>query len=463
MSAFQDPLYQQLKDFPFDALVAKRPMSARLRSENGWSAETTDRAIEEYRRFLYLAIRAGHPVSPSVPVDQVWHTHLIYTRSYWDELCGKVLMRPLHHEPSQGGAEEATKYAQWYRKTLKSYRDHFLEEPPTDLWPRAPQLTHGHRSFSFLRQANQRLHRAVQRFVNALPCVGFPIALTSPFELPGPDFVVLYFTVLLVGVLVALMLRYVLRKEPTEPTEARELTAIEMAYLCEGSSRSVQTALLEMVEKGTVTIEGDTIQVIEQPKDPNLLEYKIFASIEKQHGSLSKVLTELRTTPIGEVEGKLIKLGLLETSDRFFWARWVPALVILGVALFGTAKILIGIARAKPVLLLVVLVMVTIGLMILLLLQPRRTRAGNNAVERLKDDASVGNIHGLSSSFAILGVAALVGQSGTEELHNAYDAWEKQIRSTQVTSANGCGSGGGGGDSGGGGCGGGSGCGGCGG
>ena len=78
----------------------------RLRRENGWSASFARRAIEEYRKFLVLAATARHPVSPSDVVDQVWHLHLLYTRSYWDELCANVLPRPLHHAPSTGAASE---------------------------------------------------------------------------------------------------------------------------------------------------------------------------------------------------------------------------------------------------------------------------------------------------------------------------------------------------------------------
>ena len=111
------------------------PFSARLARENGWVRAFAERVVEEYRRFLYLAVTAGHPVTPPVAVDQAWHLHLTYTRSYWDELCGRVLGRPLHHDPTKGGAAERDKYADWYTRTLDSYRAAFGEEPPPDIWP----------------------------------------------------------------------------------------------------------------------------------------------------------------------------------------------------------------------------------------------------------------------------------------------------------------------------------------
>jgi hypothetical protein len=87
-------------------------------------------------------MRAGHKVSPSPAVDAAWHEHLCHTRSYWDDLCGRVLGRPLHHEPSRGGAEEAAKHAAMYAQTLASYRRWF-GEPPADVWPPVDRAARG--------------------------------------------------------------------------------------------------------------------------------------------------------------------------------------------------------------------------------------------------------------------------------------------------------------------------------
>ena len=66
--------------------------------------------ISEYRRFVFLALAAGHPVTPSDQVDQAWHLHLLYTNSYWNRFCGETLGRRLHHGPTQGGASERDKF-----------------------------------------------------------------------------------------------------------------------------------------------------------------------------------------------------------------------------------------------------------------------------------------------------------------------------------------------------------------
>lgn len=129
------PLWTKLSAFEFDAQQATLTFTRRLARDNGWSAELAKRVVDEYRRFLFLSQVAGHPVTPSDEVDQAWHLHLVYTRSYWDELCGRVLEQPLHHGPTRGGPVEGGKFEDWYERTLGSYREWFGEAPPEDIWP----------------------------------------------------------------------------------------------------------------------------------------------------------------------------------------------------------------------------------------------------------------------------------------------------------------------------------------
>lgn len=107
----------------------------RLARENGWTPGYAARVYDEYRRFLVLAATGDEPVTPSDQVDQAWHLHLTCTRSYWDDLCGSVLGRPLHHDPTRGTAEDGRLYRARYAATLDRYRSVFGSEPPEDIWP----------------------------------------------------------------------------------------------------------------------------------------------------------------------------------------------------------------------------------------------------------------------------------------------------------------------------------------
>jgi hypothetical protein len=124
-----------LSAFNFDDTGDALTFTQRLTRENGWSIGFARRVVGEYRRFLYLALRAGHSVTPSDEVDQAWHLHLVYSRSYWDELCAQVLQHRLHHGPTRGGQAEDDRFLEAYEATRDSYRRCFGSEPPADIWP----------------------------------------------------------------------------------------------------------------------------------------------------------------------------------------------------------------------------------------------------------------------------------------------------------------------------------------
>ena len=132
---FDKVLWARLETMEIDAPDATTRFHHRLKQYNKWTDEFAGRVTKEYRRFLYLAARARHPVTPSDTVDQAWHLHLIYTRHYWEELCGKILGLQLHHEPSAGGTVESSKFERQYEQTIESYKAAFGETPPADIWP----------------------------------------------------------------------------------------------------------------------------------------------------------------------------------------------------------------------------------------------------------------------------------------------------------------------------------------
>lgn len=135
-SATASPLWQALSAYEVGPLDADLPFNRRLARENGWTDAHAARVFEEYRRFLYLAVTAPHPVTPSDAVDQAWHLHLTYTRDYWGRLCPQVLGRALHHGPTKGGRTEGERFFEQYALTLRSYEAAF-GPAPEDIWPDA--------------------------------------------------------------------------------------------------------------------------------------------------------------------------------------------------------------------------------------------------------------------------------------------------------------------------------------
>lgn len=127
-------LWERIKGFSLDAENSTFPFSKKLSKEENWSLDFTKRAIDEYKKFVYLCCILPNGASPSETVDKVWHMHLIYTHNYWEEFCPHILQQKLHHHPSKGGESEHEKHKNWLDETLKSYQKIFQQEPPQDIW-----------------------------------------------------------------------------------------------------------------------------------------------------------------------------------------------------------------------------------------------------------------------------------------------------------------------------------------
>ncbi len=137
MQAEATDLWQRIAAHDIGPADAPLTFSARLARENRWSLTKAERVIEEYRRFCYLAVTAGHDVTPSDAIDQAWHLHLTYSRDYWEVFCPSALKTDLHHGPTSGGPVEAGRYYRQYAATLAAYEAAFGQAPPAAIWPAA--------------------------------------------------------------------------------------------------------------------------------------------------------------------------------------------------------------------------------------------------------------------------------------------------------------------------------------
>jgi hypothetical protein len=127
-------LWSRIQSFSLDASDADFPFSKKLAKEEGWTLDFTRKAIQEYKKFVYLCCTLPNGASPSETVDKVWHMHLIYTQNYWEEFCPNILKRKLHHHPSKGGFKEKGKHQNWFSDTLKNYKEIFQQDAPRDIW-----------------------------------------------------------------------------------------------------------------------------------------------------------------------------------------------------------------------------------------------------------------------------------------------------------------------------------------
>lgn len=411
MDAEAQVLWKKLVDFKFDEPGATLTFAARLARENGWRLGYAKRVIEEYRRFLFLSMVSGHAVSPSEAIDQAWHLHLTYTKSYWTQLCGEVLPRPLHHCPTKGGNEETEKFDSWYTRTLESYEHFFEQAPPADIWPPVGEQME---SAADSRWVDTNTYFLIPR--NPLKWLTFALLLIvpvvmfggcaadapmpfQPFDFDGPTFLKFFALIGGLSLVMAVSIRFLYPcQDPPIPVEVE--TPAQKVYLAQGPKGLVLAAIAKMIEEKTLQlkeIEGGWISGKKYqletanplPIDASEVEKQIYRSVpDSKPGELGKLVAKV--IPLAIEEGAILQeMGLIEPNPcESFIRRWVPSLMMAGVAALGTVKIFVGLSRNKPVFLLILMVAVAVVAAIWLFRRGFRTSAGESVLRNLRSEHS---------------------------------------------------------------------------
>lgn len=197
MEQLNTTLFNAISEFKIGSDGDALTFTDRLCRENNWSHAYAERCVDEYKKFVYLAMVSEQSVTPSDEVDQVWHLHLTYTQSYWKDLCQGVLKRPLHHGPTQGGKSESTKYRHQYQATLDSYVEVFNQNPPLDIWPDCEQRFHQADKFVRLNTANYFLLKRPSRSLLAISTL--PVLLAACVKSEGNSLIFVGLLLVVVG------------------------------------------------------------------------------------------------------------------------------------------------------------------------------------------------------------------------------------------------------------------------
>ncbi|MBF9221154.1 TIGR04222 domain-containing membrane protein [Hymenobacter ruricola] len=340
--------------------------SKRLARDNGWTAAFAQRVVLEYRKFLFLAATCGHPVTPSDEVDQAWHLHLVYTRSYWDELCGQVLSFPLHHGPTRGGAAEGHKFEDWYARTLRSYVAAFGTAPPADVWPvaavRFGEAPHYRRvslrRYWLLPRLRWPFGRPDWRgglgLLAALALVGCGARTPlNPLNWYGAEFLALFWGLAFLLGLLGLWARHRGRGPEGEYTGA-PLGIYELARLAGGGRLVAESALAALLKTGQAELVPE--RKIKRTAAPPPTEPYELAVWNLMGAAGAKDLDALREQATGPTIGALQALddslkakGLLLPAAERRRINSLPVLGALGLGLFGLAKTGVGLSRDRPV------------------------------------------------------------------------------------------------------------------
>lgn len=491
MDARMQSLWQRVDEFQLDGNDATLTFTARLARDNGWSRSHARRVCDEYKRFMLLTVLADHIVTPPEAVDQAWHLHLTYTRSYWIDFCDGVLGRKVHHDPTRG-IEEQSRFVELYEQTLETYERVFGQAPPRDIWPPA--------AVRFGEDLNNRWVNLSRHWVvpkPRLPKLGsrlaWPrillgglavpplVALANPFDFSGTEFLLFYGILFLAGLVVALVLRTALAEQPPS-LSAEDLSPTEAAFLAGGMQRALHATISGLLQSRTLALEQTEKRVFGflpgrteyrvvatgAPGDRNdPLHRAVYAAAFVPGGATAGDLRKTAAAVVPELRDSLASRGLVGPSPWADASHYVPMLIMLAIALVGVVKIFVGVSRDKPIGFLVAATLVTAAVALFFMVRSRVTKQGKQLVEELQNrhaslaEAAKNSGDTLSPTELSLAVA-LFGATilAIGPLATIGRAVETFHYTTAGASGGGCGAGGCGGGGCGGGCGG---CGGCGG
>jgi hypothetical protein len=252
-------LWKKIREFPLNEPGAAITFSNKLQEQQEWSASYTERVIEEYRKFIFLCTVAPKGASPSKAVDEAWHLHLTYTKSYWIDLCKNTLGRDLHHHPSKGGNDEDHKHEEWYKETLEFYRQAFGTEPPSDIWP--PPLD----ANTPIPEPNFPVTNQEKWVYGVLLLLPFIFALLFfgqmiPFLLNGPDFLWFFpiFIFSLIGIYVLMrMKRRKFYRHLVYDVLHEDIDFYDKIDFLYGRHRAVQAAIVDLVRRELLKVHGN--------------------------------------------------------------------------------------------------------------------------------------------------------------------------------------------------------------
>jgi hypothetical protein len=449
----QQELWENIQKFNLDDPHSNFPFSKKLAKENNWSASFTAKAIEEYKKFIYLCCISPTGASPSDIVDEVWHMHLTYTSSYWIDFCRNTLQKDIHHHPSKGGVAETEKHKNWYTGTLVLYEETFGTKPPNDIWPLYDEQEINEPVYTQKTVTNTVL----LFFITA---VSF-IAVTNMFQLRGEDFLYYY------PALAAIGLGFMLYQLNEKSKRLQQIVSSHMPAnftkwqaikFLRGPHGCYQAALIELIRNNKVAVQGKNFCLISSLSDTAVYENPVWEKLTQDIAVAETFSYERGFAALDQEKlkhpgfEKLFRLSKKIDYQKFF----IPGFILLA----GIARVLQGLANDKPVSYLVTELMLTGFVLVAINELYSYTKL---VFKKVNEYWAAGNELGYSKdlavNYSILGIMAVSGFAEYTILNNIFTS--KTPQRNDGSSSSGCSSCTGG-SSCGSGCGGG-GCGGCGG
>jgi hypothetical protein len=366
------PLWLTIQKYDLDLPVSEYGFSTRLAHENYWSRHFTQRAIMEYKKFMYLAATSDMMVSPSAVVDTVWHQHLIFTQSYRD-FCN-VLGKEIQHVPSTHNREDFAKFMSAKERTNNLYAKVFGEQPK-DIWDYEDMYA----SLN-LKKAKFKIRSflllGIAAFI-ALLVPAYFILLPVYRQIDNPDFA--FIMIALAGISFITLNRWnksqlnAMLSHVDRSSFIFDLHPFEVLYMRTQSLTNVINGVVNdlILKKKMVVVSNTQVDIVSSANAENIDEHVVMnitgrlqrpVRYEVLASALRDQFVFKNTQTFVEAFGKYVRKSK-KFGDLFYLNFGVLGFIFL----LAATRLVTGIVRDKPTGILATLLMVFLGAIVIFL------------------------------------------------------------------------------------------------
>lgn len=258
MTEKQRALWETIRRFSFDETIEEYGFETRLAYENKWTHYVTKQAIEEYKKFMFLASISNQMVSPSEIVDIVWHQHLLFSKSY--EKLSQILGKKIEHIPSTHNPHNHSVFKLAKEHTTTLYENYFGKQNP-HFWD------NNFLEETKLENNNQAFRERIKKIVIISVVLYIPLYFfLKPYvvTIENPHFIL--YTVIIQFFLFSFFYFQIDNRSEDlanrlyqKDIHVKNLNTAELLCLKNGNNnRYVHAAVDNMIRKRTLSVEGTT-------------------------------------------------------------------------------------------------------------------------------------------------------------------------------------------------------------
>ena len=353
MTEKERALWEAICRFSFEETIEEYGFETRLAYENKWTHYVTKKAIEEYKKFIFLASISNQMVSPSEIVDIVWHQHLIFSKSY-EKLC-QIAGKKIEHIPSTHNPHNHSVFKAAQEHTTTLYESYFGRQNHY-FWDNSCL-----NEIQLVPKSNVLRKRMMTMAVVSV-LVYFPLYFfLRPYIIVVESPTFIFYTVLMQCFLFSFLYFQVDSVADNKATEwyntdihTQNLNAAEVLCLKTGSNnRYVHAAVDNMIRKKKLSIVGNWgVKFQLDSKLVSIDETAVWNSLTgNETESYAKLFQQLKRKEFFQIPLQVMENFMKNMRNSKFFVNAFSVLVLLLLPLFYILliRLQLGVQRDKPV------------------------------------------------------------------------------------------------------------------